>query len=75
MFPPFILAVNILEAVVRDFQSVGVNGLVDGVITIGGPWNIMNGIAGLINIITITGWMGIIISKDKKKDMVWPDRS
>ncbi|HCS40521.1 MAG: DUF5692 family protein [Anaerolineaceae bacterium] len=73
MFPPFILAVNILEAVVRDFQSVGIKGFVDGVFTIGGPWNIMNGIAGLINIITITGWMGIIISKDKKKDMVWPD--
>ena len=50
MFPPFILAVNILEAVVRDFQTVGVNGLVDGIMTIGGPWNIMNGIAGLINI-------------------------
>jgi hypothetical protein len=73
MFPPFILAVNILEAVVRDFQTVNVNGLVDGVTTIGGPWNILNGIAGLINIITITGWMGIFIGKDKKKDMLWPD--
>ena len=73
LFPPVILAVNILEAVVRDFQSFGVNGLVDGVYTIGGPWNIMNGIAGLINIITITGWMGIFIGKDNKKDMLWPD--
>ena len=73
MFPPFILAINILEAVVRDFQCFGVNGLVDGVTTIGGPWNIMNGIAGLINIITITGWMGIFIGKDQKKDMLWPD--
>jgi hypothetical protein len=73
MFPPFILAFNILEAVVRDFQCFGINGLNDGVITIGGPWNIMNGIAGLINIITITGWMGIFIGKDNKKDMLWPD--
>jgi len=73
MFPPFILAVNILEAVIRDFQCYGVNGLVDGILTIGGPWNIMNGIAGIINIITITGWMGIFIGKDKKKDMLWPD--
>jgi hypothetical protein len=72
-FPPVILAVNILEAVVRDFQSFSVNGLVDGILTIGGPWNIMNGIAGIINIITITGWMGIFIAKDKKKDMMWPD--
>lgn len=73
LFPPLILSINILEAVVRDFQSFGVNGFVDGVLTIGGPWNIMNGIAGLINIVTITGWMGIFIGKDKKKDMLWPD--
>lgn len=73
LFPPLILAINILEAVVRDFQSYSVNGFVDGVFTIGGPWNIMNGIAGLINIITITGWMGIFIGKDEKKDMLWPD--
>jgi hypothetical protein len=73
LFPPAILAINILEAVVRDFQCFGFNGMVDGVLTIGGPWNIMNGIAGLINIITITGWMGIFIGKDKKKDMLWPD--
>jgi hypothetical protein len=72
-FPPIILSVNILEAVVRDFQCFGINGMVDGILTIGGPWNIMNGIAGLINIITITGWMGIFIGKDKKKDMLWPD--
>ena len=73
LFPPFILSLNILEAVIRDFQSFRANGLVNGVMTIGGPWNIMNGIAGLINIITITGWMGIFIGKDKKKDMLWPD--
>lgn len=73
MFPPLILAINILEAVVRDFQTVSVNGMVDGVFTIGGPWNIMNGIAGLLNIITITGWMGIFIGKDQRKDMLWPD--
>ncbi len=73
LFPPFILAVNILEAVVRDFQAFSFNGLVDGVMIIGGPWNIMNGIAGLINIITITGWMGIFIGRDHKKDMLWPD--
>jgi hypothetical protein len=73
MFPPLILSINILEAVVRDFQCYSVNGLVDGIFTVGGPWNIMNGVAGIINIITITGWMGIFIGKDKKKDMLWPD--
>jgi hypothetical protein len=72
-FPPFILAVNILEAVIRDFQLVSANGLVDGYMTIGGPWNIMNGIAGILNILTICGWFGIVITKDKKKDLIWPD--
>jgi hypothetical protein len=73
MFPPAILAINIMEAVIRDFQVFHINGLVDGIYTIGGPWNIMNGIAGIINIITITGWMGIFVGKDKKHDMLWPD--
>lgn len=72
-FPPLILAINILEAVVRDFQCFDKQGLVDGVFMIGGPWNIMNGVAGILNIITICGWMGIFISKDKDKDMIWPD--
>ena len=34
----------------------------------------MNGIAGILNIIAISGWAGIIISKGKKKDMIWPDQ-
>ena len=38
-----------------------------------GSWNYMNGIAGILNIITITGWLGICISKKKSKDMLWPD--
>ncbi len=75
MFPPFILAFNILEAVIRDFQVFGMkaNGIVDGVMMVSGPWNLLNGIAGLINIITITGWMGIYVSKKRGNDMMWPD--
>jgi hypothetical protein len=84
-FPPFILAVNILEAVTRDFQ---VGNLYWGTLThivennqvqdlVGGPWNFMNGIAGLLNIVTITGWFGITVrkvtKKDGSKDMIWPD--
>lgn len=76
-FPPFILALNILEACIRDFQvfSFGFwNGdYSDNLWLISGPWNIMNGIAGLLNIITISGWAGIFISKDSSKDMIWPD--
>ncbi len=84
LFPPFILAVNILEAVARDIE-IGVNyfnthsgplmGEVVGVY--GGPWNFMNAAAGILNIIAITGFFGIVIrkqtKKDSSKDMLWPD--
>jgi len=73
MFPAAILALNIFEAVIRDFQVYGMQGMVDGVFMVGGPWNIMNGIAGLLNLLTICGWAGIIISRGKQKDMIWPD--
>jgi hypothetical protein len=81
-FPPLILAINILEAVARDFQ-VGMQYQGGGILAdeamyvLGGSWNFMNGIAGILNIITITGWLGICIrkktSKDGSKDMLWPD--
>ncbi len=75
IFPPAILAINILEACIRDFQvgAMGADGVVDGVYMLSGSWNWMNGIAGLINLITICGWFGIFISRDKSKDMIWPD--
>ncbi|GAA0115333.1 DUF5692 family protein [Clostridium senegalense] len=75
-FPPLILAINICEAVARDFQIYGLHlnkEIFEGMMTLSGPWNIMNGVAGILNIITITGWFGICISKDKSKDMLWPD--
>lgn len=80
IFPPLILAVNILEAVVRDFQ-IGNLGLqkemFEGQMLLSGSWNYLNGIAGLLNIITITGWFGICIrrvtKKDSSQDMLWPD--
>ena len=44
---------------------------------VGGSWNIMNGIAGILNIITISGWFGICIRRktanDNSRDMLWPD--
>jgi hypothetical protein len=82
-FPPLILAVNIFEAVIRDFQvghyTIPVLEFLNNQTQyyIGGAWNYMNGIAGLLNIITITGWFGICIrtatAKDKSRDMLWPD--
>lgn len=74
-FPAFILSVNILEAVFRDFEVSRLNGVVEnGLFLQGGVWNIINGIAGIINIITITGWVGIKISNNKSRDMVWADQ-
>lgn len=74
-FPPLILAINIAEACIRDFQvgAMGADGVVDGVYMLSGPWNWMNGIAGLLNLLTICGWLGIFISKSSSKDMIWPD--
>lgn len=82
-FPPLILGINICEAVVRDIQIgqtyMGIlTKLPDGTMSvIGGSWNYMNAIAGILNIITITGWFGIVIRKKTKKDssmdMLWPD--
>lgn len=74
LFPPFILGFNILEAVLREFQLYGVQGIMDEMFIVSGPWNILNGLAGIMSIITLSGWVGIIISKDKQKDMIWPDQ-
>ncbi|NLZ68531.1 MAG: hypothetical protein GX903_05970 [Spirochaetales bacterium] len=83
-FPPLILAINILEACTRDFQVGAMYATMaqdltadTTVMLMGGAWNYMNGISGLLNIVTITGWFGIVIrkktAKDKSKDMLWPD--
>ena len=45
----------------------------EGVWLYGGWWNILNGIAGIINIMCMTGWWGIYSSKNKHQDMLWPD--
>jgi hypothetical protein len=82
-FPPLILAINILEAVARDIQ-VGVqywNNLAllpdENMLVLGGSWNYMNAAAGILNIITITGWFGICLRQktkaDGSRDMLWPD--
>lgn len=74
LFPAFILGINILEAVIRDFECFGINGVENGLTLIGGPWNIINGIAGLLSIITMTGLLGVKIAKTKSRDMIWPDQ-
>lgn len=73
VLPPLMLAASIIMACVREFQYFGFKGSADGVMMAGGPWNIMNGITGLLCVITISGWMGILISRDRKRDLLWPD--
>lgn len=76
-FPFTIVAINILIAVVSDFESA-MNGWYswwlssEDVWLYGGWHNIFNGIAGIFNILCMTGWWSVYASKDKK-DMVWPD--
>lgn len=73
--PPLILAINILEAVVRDIQCYFIHGAdpVSGLWTYGGPWNLMNAAAGILNLIMISGWVGIYVANDKSKAIIWTD--
>jgi len=80
-FPFIIVAINILIAVCSDFESALKGGFTggwwystEGVWLYGGWWNWLNGIAGILNILCMTGWWGIYSSKDKNhQDMLWPD--
>ena len=76
-FPFIIVAINILIAVASDFESavMGWNKWwlsSEGVWLYGGWHNVMNGVAGLLNIFCMTAWWSVYSSKDKT-DMVWPD--
>jgi hypothetical protein len=77
IFPGTILALNIAEAVYREFQVFfTINSLTTdagGILIQGGLWNVFNGLAGVLCILTLTGFVGITVSKDASKDMVWPD--
>lgn len=81
LFPFLILAINIAEAVYRDIEvfmnyagKPGVFNQIDGLYMQGGPWNIMNAVAGIFLILTITGWFGIKVADTKSRDMIWPDQ-
>ena len=85
-FPWFIVAANIMIAVVSDLESAfaaySISGDFagawwasnEGVFIYGGWWNILNALAGVINIFCMTGVINLYTSKDKNKsDMLWPD--
>ena len=71
------------ESAIRGFNAVkeltGVGNLSggwwyssEGVWVYGGWWNVLNGLAGILNIFCMTGWCNLYTSKDNK-DMLWPD--
>jgi hypothetical protein len=59
-----ILVINIAEAVIRDFE-LGTG--------FGGIYHFLNGTAGILSIITLSGWLTIKADDSRFKDMVWPD--
>ncbi|MCQ2116089.1 MAG: DUF5692 family protein [Bacteroidales bacterium] len=76
-FPFIIVAINILIAVASDFETA-IKGwncwfLSNEDVWLYGGWhNVMNGIAGILNIFCMTAWWSVYSSKDKT-DMLWPD--
>ena len=85
-FPWFIVSANIVIAVVSDMESALAAFRVtgdftgawwasnEGVFIYGGWWNILNALAGVINIFCMTGVVNLYTSKDKNhSDMLWPD--
>ena len=77
-FPVAILGINILEAIYRDyevfanFKTMTVDAA--GIVQLGGPWNLMNALAGGFLLLTMTGWVGIKVANTKSRDMVWADQ-
>ena len=76
-FPFVIVAINILIAVASDFESAAMGWnkwwlSSEGVWLYGGWHNVLNGLAGILNIFCMTAWWNVYASKDKK-DMIWAD--
>jgi len=74
--PALLLAINILEAVYREFQFTGIAdpGSLNGVARLSGVWNYANAAAGLLNLLAISGWMAIR-TQGRFKDMIWEDQT
>jgi len=76
LFPSLILIVNILEAIARDFEVYGLSGaelVSEGLQP--GPWNIINGVAGILLVLSMSGFFGVKVARTKSKDMIWADQT
>ncbi len=78
IFPVAILGINIAEAVFRDIEVFMTykEMVVDdaNLIQLGGYWNLFNAAAGVLLLLTMTGFTGIRVAKTSARDMVWPDQ-
>ncbi|MCR5770476.1 MAG: DUF5692 family protein [Butyrivibrio sp.] len=85
-WPWIIVSANIMIANVSDLESAYAAFCItgdlsgawwasnEGVFIYGGWWNVLNFIAGMINIFCMTGCVKLYTSKDKNhSDMLWPD--
>lgn len=78
IFPVAILAINICEAIYRDievfmtYKTLTVDE--GGVTLLGGYWNLFNAAAGVLLLVTMTGFTGIKVANTKSRDMVWADQ-
>lgn len=85
-WPWLIVSINIMIANFSDLESAFAAFKItgdfsgawwasnEGVFIYGGWWNIVNALAGLINIFCMTGVINLYSSKDKNTaDMLWPD--
>lgn len=76
LFPFAILSINIVEAILRDFQVSQYNQVIENNLLLqGGAWNILNGIAGILTILTLTAWSKIRVSNTPSKDLIWADQT
>ncbi len=74
-FPMLILVINILEAVAADIETFSMHNVVrGGLLMNGGPWNIINAVAGIFLCLSLSGWIKIKISNKKSNDMIWADQ-
>ncbi len=76
ILPALILVINMWEAIEREFEisHMTTTTVVDGMTYMGGTWNTLNAISGIISLLLISGWFGIFVSKDKQRTMIWPDQ-
>jgi len=58
--------------VVRDFQVSPLHGFIDGQNPVGGPWNVITGVAGILDIVALD--LGLPEIQDRALELPLPPR-